>query len=155
MVALQVLQRSQAKADRQQVTLTHALTPDLPPVIADEEKLYWALLQLTDNAIKFTPQGGRVVLGAQAGDQQVRVSVYDSGIGIPASRLEDIFEPFRQLDGSTTRRYGGTGLGLALVRRIVEAHGSQVEVESAEGQGSTFAFALQRYLPEAGLAPGA
>jgi signal transduction histidine kinase len=133
------------------VSLTHTLTPDLPPVVADEEKLYWILLQLTDNAIKFTPEGGQVVVGAEADAERVRISVRDSGIGIPADRLDDIFEPFRQLDGSSTRRYGGTGLGLALVRRIVEAHGSHVEVETAERQGSTFAFALTRFVPEASL----
>jgi signal transduction histidine kinase len=70
------------------------------------------------------------------------VSVSDTGIGIPASRLEDIFEPFHQLDGSATRRYGGTGLGLSLVRQIIEAHGSMLEVQSAEGHGSTFKFPL-------------
>jgi two-component system sensor histidine kinase/response regulator len=152
MLVLQVLQRSQAKAERQQVRLTHTLRPELPLVVADEEKLYWILLQLTDNAIKFTPSGGQVVIGAEADAKRVRLAVQDTGIGIPADRLEDIFEPFRQLDGSSTRRYGGTGLGLALVRRIVEAHGSLVEVETAEGQGSCFAFALERYAPNAGQA---
>jgi signal transduction histidine kinase len=153
MLVLQVLQRSQAKADRQQVRLTHTLRPDLPLVVADEEKLYWILLQLADNAIKFTPGGGQVVIGADADAQRVRLAVKDTGIGIPANRLEDVFEPFRQLDGSSTRRYGGTGLGLALVRRIVEAHGSRVEVDTTEGQGSCFAFTLDRYVPGSGEAP--
>jgi signal transduction histidine kinase len=111
------------------------------------------LLQLTDNAIKFTASGGQIVIGAEADEKRVRLAVQDTGIGIPADRLEDIFEPFRQLDGSSTRRYGGTGLGLALVRRIVEAHGSRVEVETAVGQGSCFAFALERYVPNASGAP--
>jgi signal transduction histidine kinase len=68
--------------------------------------------------------------------------VIDTGIGIPANRLNDVFEPFHQLDGSATRRYGGTGLGLALVRQIIEAHGSMLEVQSTEGHGSTFKFPL-------------
>lgn len=145
MVALQVLQHSQAKANRQQVHLSHTLTPDLPPVIADEEKLYWTLLQLTDNAIKFTPSGGRVIIGAVAEADMVHITVQDSGIGIPAANLDGIFEPFQQLDSSSTRRYGGTGLGLALVQRIVEAHGSRIEVATAEGQGSLFSFSLPCY----------
>ncbi len=151
MVVLQVLQRAQPKADRQQVTLSYELTPELPPVTADEEKLHWILLQLVDNAIKFTAGGGRITLTATADAQLVTLAVADTGIGIPPDRLEDIFEPFRQLDGSSTRRYGGTGLGLALVRRILEAHGAQVLVASTEGAGSTFSFQLPRYgAPSAG-----
>jgi signal transduction histidine kinase len=145
MTVLQVLQRAQSKADRQQVGLSYELTPELPPATADEEKLHWILLQLLDNAIKFTPSGGTVTISAKADSQVVTLAVHDTGIGIPADRMEDIFEPFRQLDGSSTRRYGGTGLGLALVRRILEAHGSQVEVASQEGAGSTFSFRLPRY----------
>jgi signal transduction histidine kinase len=76
------------------------------------------------------------------GENLVVVSVTDTGIGIPANRLDDIFEPFHQLDSSATRRYGGTGLGLSLVRQIVEAHGSMLDVQSVEGRGSTFKFPL-------------
>jgi signal transduction histidine kinase len=70
------------------------------------------------------------------------ITITDTGIGIPAARLNEIFEAFHQLDGSSTRRYGGTGLGLSLVRQIVEAHGSMLEVQSTEGRGSTFRFPL-------------
>jgi signal transduction histidine kinase len=70
------------------------------------------------------------------------VSVTDTGIGIPTNRLQEIFEPFHQLDGSSTRRAGGTGLGLSLVRQIIEAHGSLLDVTSVEGRGSTFRFPL-------------
>ncbi len=145
MVVLQVLDRSQDKAGRQRVTLAHDLTPDLPAVVADEEKLYWTLLQLVDNGLKFTPAGGSVTLAARAEGDRVVIAVRDTGIGIPAAQLETIFEPFRQLDGSSTRRYGGTGLGLALVRRILDAHGCGIEVASTEGQGSAFAFSLPAY----------
>ena len=68
--------------------------------------------------------------------------VVDTGIGIPQSRMQEIFEPFHQLDGSSTRRFGGTGLGLSLVRQIVEAHGSLLDVKSDEGKGTTFKFPL-------------
>ncbi|NTU55996.1 MAG: hypothetical protein HGA79_07085, partial [Anaerolineales bacterium] len=72
----------------------------------------------------------------------VIVSVSDTGIGIAPSRLNEIFEPFHQLDSSSTRRYGGTGLGLSLVRQIVEAHGSMIDVQSVEGHGTTFKFPM-------------
>jgi len=101
------------------------------------------LHQLIDNGIKFTASGGSVVVSVKReGENLVLVSVTDTGIGIPASHLNDIFEPFHQLDGSSTRHYGGTGLGLSLVRQIVEAHGSMLDVQSAEGHGSTFKFPL-------------
>ena len=112
-------------------------------VQADSQKIAWVLNQLVDNGVKFTPSGGRVIVSIkQEGENLVIVSVTDTGIGIPSARLEDIFEVFHQLDGSTTRRYGGTGLGLSLVRQIVEAHGSMLEVQSIEGRGSTFKFPL-------------
>ena len=78
----------------------------------------------------------------EEGKNLVLISVTDTGIGIPANHLKEIFEPFHQLDGSSTRHYGGTGLGLSLVRQIVEAHGSLLDVQSVEGKGSTFKFPL-------------
>ena len=147
-VAAQVLERSRAKAGRQRVTLETDIPLSLPLLSADEEKLNWLLLQLVDNAIKFTKAGGRVVLAAEADEHRVTIHVRDTGEGIPKNRLEDIFEPFRQLDGSSTRRAGGTGLGLALVRRIVEAHGASIEVSSQVGRGSTFSMAFPRYVAQ-------
>jgi len=141
-VIRQVVEKSRGKADKRKVSLTPQLPPDLPLVTADEEKLYWTVLQLVDNGLKFTPEGGHVVVGALAQAQRVVIAVRDTGIGIPPDRLKEIFEPFRQLDGSSTRRYSGTGLGLALAQRIVEAHGTLMTVESREGRGSVFSFAL-------------
>ena len=116
---------------------------DMPVVQADSQKIAWVLGQLIDNGIKFTPSGGSVVLSVKReGENLVIISITDTGIGIPSGRLNDIFETFHQLDGSTTRRYGGTGLGLALVRQIIEAHGSMLEVQSTEGRGSSFKFPL-------------
>lgn len=137
-----VLDRSAGKAARQHVSLALVQSEPLLSVLADEEKLYWTLLQLTDNAIKFTPSGGQVTISAALEGQRVHIAVRDTGIGIPAQRLEDVFEPFRQLDGSSTRRYGGTGLGLTLVKQIIEAHGAKVLVQSVEGKGSSFSFTL-------------
>ncbi|HSJ90279.1 MAG TPA: ATP-binding protein [Anaerolineales bacterium] len=116
---------------------------NVPLVQADSQKIAWVLGHLVENAIKFTPSGGSVILSIKCeGENLVIISVTDTGIGIPSNRLEDIFEPFHQLDGSTTRKYGGTGLGLSLVRQIVEAHGSMLEVQSTEGRGSSFKFPL-------------
>ena len=95
-----------------------------------------------DNAIKFSNPNGRVKLEVMVEVAEIRVSVSDEGIGIPADRIEEIFQPFHQLDGSSTRRYGGTGLGLALARKIIESHGSNIEVESHLGEGSRFSFLL-------------
>jgi signal transduction histidine kinase len=138
----EVLERVRPAAEQKGLRLDKRLNLTQPVFLGDEEKLFWVLLQLLDNAVKFTPQGGSVTLNVADEGHRVRFAVHDTGIGIPASRLEEIFDDFRQLDGSATRRYGGTGLGLALVRRIVEAHGARVHVESQEGRGSTFSFAL-------------
>lgn len=125
------------------VNLHAVVDDDVPLVQADSQKIAWVLSQLIDNGIKFTPSGGSVVVSIRReGENLVIVSVTDTGIGIPPAKMNDIFEPFHQLDGSTTRKYGGTGLGLSLVRQIVEAHGSMLEVQSAEGRGSTFKFPL-------------
>ncbi|MCL4560812.1 MAG: HAMP domain-containing histidine kinase [Chloroflexi bacterium] len=134
--------RSKAKAEERKVVLTAQIQDHLPPVNADEEKLTWALLQLLDNAIKFTPEHGQVSIEAVREQGFVRISVADTGIGIPPERIREIFEPFHQLDGSATRRFGGTGLGLALVRQIIDAHGSVIKVSSEVGQGTCFEFLL-------------
>src|ERR1051325_5984989 len=131
------------KAQERGVSLNALIDEDLPQVQADSQKIAWVLNQLVDNGVKFTPSNGRVIVHVKReGENLVIVAVTDTGIGIPTNRLEDIFEPFHQLDGSATRRYGGTGLGLSLVRQIVEAHGSMLEVQSIEGRGSTFKFPL-------------
>ncbi|WKZ35696.1 MAG: ATP-binding protein [Anaerolineales bacterium] len=131
------------KADERGVILQMAAAENLSAVQADPEKIAWALNQLLDNAIKFTPSGGSVMIHLQEeGVNLVQVSVIDTGIGFPQSRLKEIFEPFHQLDGSSTRHFGGTGLGLSLVRQIIEAHGSLLDVQSVEGKGSTFKFPL-------------
>jgi len=142
-VAGEVINYSRSKAADHNVDLEFNIPPDIPLVQADEEKISWAILQLVDNAIKFTPSGGRVNFSIQPeSDTLLTVMVKDTGIGIPAARLEEIFEPFHQLDASATRRYNGTGLGLALVKEIITAHGSMIEVHSEEGKGSTFSFPL-------------
>jgi len=131
------------KATERGVNLYGVIDDDVPFVQADSQKIAWVLQQLIDNGIKFTSSGGSVIVSVKReGENLVIASVTDTGIGIPPSQLNDIFEPFHQLDGSSTRRYGGTGLGLSLVRQIIEAHGSMLDVQSVEGRGSTFKFPL-------------
>ncbi len=142
MAAMSVKVVEQKARDRG-VSVHTVLDKDLPRIQADPQKIAWALGQLLDNAVKFTSSGGRVVLGVQRETANlVIVSVIDTGIGIPPNRIQEIFEPFHQLDGSSTRKFGGTGIGLSLVRQIVEAHGSMLEVVSVDGKGSTFKFPL-------------
>ena len=136
------IDRSNEKAAKAGVRLVTEITGPLPMPMADPERLGWVLHQLLDNAIKFTPSGGIVMIKARPEPRAVAVAVSDNGIGIPQERLREVFEPFHQLDGSPTRRYGGTGLGLALVRLILDAHGAPLNLESRVGEGSTFSFML-------------
>lgn len=143
-VAETAIKRSLPKASRATVHLDLKMPAAPVHCQGDSEKINWVLTQLIDNAIKFTTAGGTVTLGVSPDHDRhkVLVVVNDTGIGIPEGRLPELFQPFHQLDGSSTRRYGGTGLGLALVRRIVEAHGSEVKVKSVVNKGSAFAFDL-------------
>jgi len=113
-------------------------------VTADRGRLRQVLLNLLSNAIKFTTDGGRITLSAQLAGDRVRVAVSDSGIGIAPDDQEKLFREFVQLDGSASRRYEGTGLGLALSKRLVELHGGAIGVESQLGKGSTFWFTVPR-----------
>jgi signal transduction histidine kinase len=142
-IASLAVKSSSGAAQHRGIDLKADIDDDMPFVQGDSQKIGWVLGQLIDNAIKFTSKGGSVVVGLKReGENLVSVSVADTGIGIASDQLNDIFEPFHQVDGSSTRRYGGTGLGLSLVRQIVEAHGSMIEVQSVEGRGSLFKFPL-------------
>ncbi len=118
------------------------LPATLPRVRGVALYLRRVLDNLLSNAIKFTPEGGVVTLRAWAESDRVVVEVSDTGIGIPEEQIERIFERFYQVDGSTRRRYGGVGLGLALVKELVEFHGGRVSVRSKPGQGSAFCVEL-------------
>ncbi|CAG0963365.1 two-component system, OmpR family, phosphate regulon sensor histidine kinase PhoR [Anaerolineales bacterium] len=131
------------KAEERGVQVLVSAKENIPSVQADAEKIGWVISQLLDNGIKFTPSGGSVVISLkEEGRNLILLSVTDTGIGIPPNRMKEIFEPFHQLDGSSTRHFGGTGLGLSLVRQIIEAHGSLLDAQSVEGKGSTFKFPL-------------
>jgi signal transduction histidine kinase len=136
-----------ARAAERKLTFSLSVPPDLPPVLADPQELTTALNHLMDNAVKFTPAGGVITMQAQRvtggdGHLGVEVAIQDTGIGIPADQHERIFERFYQVDSSLTRHYGGVGIGLAVVKQSIEAHGSRVLVESEPGKGSRFRFTL-------------
>lgn len=122
------------------------MAPDLGVVHADPARLKQVLYNYLSNAIKFTPEGGTVFVRATtAGPDLFRIDVEDSGIGISSENLKNLFVEFRQLDASTAKKYQGTGLGLALTKRIVEAQGGRVEVRSTLGEGSVFTAILPRF----------
>jgi two-component system, NarL family, sensor histidine kinase BarA len=114
-----------------------------PRLTGDRDKLRQCLVNLASNAVKFTPAGGTLTVSSRnLGNDRVALQVADTGIGIPEEHLGRVFDVFYQVDGSTTREYGGAGLGLAIVKSFVEAHGGEVTVQSKTGQGSTFAVVL-------------
>lgn len=137
-----ILSKFTNQAKTKNLSLKINIPKDLPPVQADGEKIGWVLMQLIDNAIKFTNPGGEIEISTRKENQLVYVSVSDTGIGIPEVHIPEIFEDFYQLDSSTTRQYPGTGLGLSLVSRILGAHGFTLRVKSKPGNGSIFEFSL-------------
>ena len=132
----------QPLARDKEITLEERLPEDLPQLSADRNKLRRVLVNLVSNAIKFTPRGGRVELRAEAQDGLVRVSVTDTGVGIPPEDLERLFDKYEQARSRATRSEKGTGLGLYITRQIVELHGGQINVQSEVGRGSTFSFTV-------------
>ncbi len=115
----------------------------LPAVHGDEDRLGQVLINLLHNAVKFSPDGGEVRVSVRAVGDQVEVAVADHGVGIPRAAQARIFERFYKVDRARVRgEAGGTGLGLAIARHIIEQHGGRIWVESTEGIGSTFSFAL-------------
>ena len=127
---------------RAQQKIVVDVPPDLPQIETDLARFKQVLFNLLSNAVKFSPDDQPVVVRARLEEETLHVSVRDEGIGIAPEHHAMIFEEFRQVDGSVRREFGGTGLGLALVRRFVELQGGRVFVESALGQGSTFTFTL-------------
>ena len=131
--------------------ITSRVARSIPDLMGDRALLERCLDELVDNAVKFSPDGGSVNVTARlcehgpsdsGNGQAVDISVRDHGIGIPADRMEGIFEDFSQGDSSPTRMFGGLGLGLALVRRIVEAHQGELVCKTVPGKGSRFSMVL-------------
>ena len=160
-LAIDVVHTVSPAAAKKQILLEHRIEARMPRIHADKARLRQVLLNLLDNAIKFTPKGGSVTLEVCVADFQrivddgsagavllsapergLQFLVRDTGIGIPGAEHERIFDAFYQVDGSSTREHGGTGLGLSIVKRLVEAHGGIVELDSTPGRGTEFRVRL-------------
>lgn len=133
-------ERMRLQAERAELQLTVRCPEDQPRVLADLRRIEQVISNLLHNAIKFTPPGGQIELAAEQAGTHVQFSVKDTGVGVPADDLPRIFERFYKADRA--RSGGGIGLGLAIARHLVEAHGGRIWVESIEGQGATFYFTL-------------
>jgi signal transduction histidine kinase len=149
-VVAAVQQLVKGRAEAKGIVLTDRLADGLPRLHADRRTLKQMLLNLLSNGIKFTPSGGSVRIdGTVAANGGIRLAVSDTGIGIAPEHLGKVLEPFGQVDSPLAREHQGTGLGLPLVKAMVELHGGRLELDSAEGRGSTVAlcFPPRRSLP--------
>ena len=156
-----VVDRLRQQAERRRLTLACEVPPDLPPILADEDRIGQVLINLVHNAVKFTQEGGTITVSADVGTPRqdertmrelqrvegtgwIRLTVRDTGPGIPPGEIERIFERFYKVDRARTRDSGGTGLGLAIAKHLVERHGGRIWAESRDGQGSAFHMLLPR-----------
>jgi signal transduction histidine kinase len=139
------IKRLTPQATAKRMRLQSSLPADLPPVRADEDRITQVLVNLVANAIQYTPEDGNVVISAVRHDDEIWVSVKDSGIGIPPEHIANLFTRFYRVDKSRSRNAGGgSGIGLTIAKHLVDAHGGRIWVESkGEGQGSTFTFSLK------------
>lgn len=126
------------------IRLETEISPSTPPVPGDQQQLSWVIANLVSNALRYTPANGTVTIHSDLIDDSVRISVKDSGRGIPPDAVEAIFDKFVQVKESTDAMPGSVGLGLAIAKEVVEAHGGRIWVESIVGQGSTFYFTIPR-----------
>ncbi len=133
-----VVTQQKPEATRKGQTLTTSIAPNLPPVLADANLLWQVVTNLVSNAIKYTPEGGHLEVRLDYSDGMLRLEVEDNGYGIPEKAQEKLFTEFYRVKTAATRHISGTGLGLSLVKSVVEAYGGRVWVKSAEGVGSTF-----------------
>ncbi len=138
-----VAEELEEQAQKKQIQLTCSVIPPVGDVYGDRERLKQVLINLVDNAIKYTGEGGKVECRARLHAGRCLIEVEDNGCGIPEEHVGRIFERFYRVDHDRSREVGGTGLGLAIVKHIVEAHGSKVTVRSQVGEGSTFGFTLK------------
>jgi len=141
-LARTVSKRLAPHAESKRISLDLELAPNLPRLLADEDRAVQVLTNLTGNALQYTPEGGKVTISAKRLKDEIQISVRDTGIGIPPEHLSHIFDRFYRVDKSRSRQAGGgSGIGLTIARALVEAHGGRIWVESAgDEQGSTFNF---------------
>ena len=136
-----ILALAQPLVKKKDIRLVNTIDPEAPPIAGDENRMQQIMLNLVGNAIKFT-ESGKVEVSANTGNDCLEITVADTGIGISPDKFGIIFESFEQGDGSVSREYGGTGLGLAVTRQLVELYGGCIRVESEPGQGSEFILTL-------------
>lgn len=137
-----VVAKLQPQLEKQNLAVEIQMAENLPPVMGNRDRIQQVLINLLDNAVSFTPAGGKITIAANHAAELVRISISDTGVGIPLDEQEKIWERFHKVDKARTRRFGGTGLGLSIVKQIVETHGGTVALESVPGQGSTFHLTL-------------
>jgi signal transduction histidine kinase len=138
-------------AEEKEIRLELDVPAQLPPAWGNADRLQQVLINLLDNALRHTGAGGKVAVTAKVQGEELAVSVHDTGPGIPPEELPYIFERFYKVEKARTRTTAGTGIGLAIVKGLVEAHGGRVWVESTPGKGSVFTFTV----PAAGRNSGA
>ncbi len=139
----EVVMQMRGQASEKGIGIAVSVPTDLPPVLGDHDRLRQVFFNLLDNAIKFTDEGGDVSVSVSSMDGECLVKVEDTGVGIPPSDLERIFEKFYQVESSMTRQRGGTGLGLAITKQLVKAQGGDIWARSQQGEGSTFFVKLK------------
>jgi len=136
----------QQKADEKKIRIASAIPEDLPLIRADRDRLSQVLINVLDNAVKFTPEGGTVSLSAApAAGSEVVVKIADTGIGVPRDEIPRLGERFYRVDKTRSRELGGTGLGLSIVKHLMTAHKGRIEIESLLGRGTTVSL----YFPSA------
>ncbi len=138
-----------AKAAVKGVVLKTDLPPDLPAILADRDRAVQVLLNILDNAVKFSPEGGKIDVKAAEENEFVAVRVTDQGPGIPAGEIPRLGERFYRVDKTRSRELGGTGLGLSIVKHLMQAHGGAMEIESAPGRGATVILRFPAFQPAA------
>ncbi|MDK2830508.1 MAG: hypothetical protein PWQ75_260 [Methanolobus sp.] len=138
----EIVTMTESLASRKNITVDIDMPDDMPLISADKSKIKQIMYNILGNAIKFTDNGGNVHIKLSSDDENVTMSITDTGIGISPEDQNKLFKPFSQIDTSISRSFEGTGLGLALVKELIELHGGRIWVESEAGKGSTFSFKL-------------
>jgi signal transduction histidine kinase len=148
MLIYSLLADYQMRAEDLEITLEAEIAEPIPWIRGDSTHLRRVFDNLVSNAFKYTPAGGTIILRLRAEREDVHIEVADSGEGIPEDKIGRVFERFYQVEGGSTRRHKGTGLGLTLVKEIVEAHRGTVTVKSESGKGTTFTILIPGFFPE-------